>query len=173
MSDSEGMAQEGRQYRFRDDRGQEWIESWHSPELPAPDGKPHGSAGICFTPEGRVVLVTQPGISWEFPAGRPEGDEDWRATLDREMLEEACARVERATLLGFGRGACIEGEETGLVLVRSLWCADVSLGPWEPRHETTGRVAVPPDEALSKVERGCGPLSRRWLHDALALKGLA
>ncbi len=172
MSDSEGMAQEGRQYRFRDDRGQEWIESWHSPELPAPDGKPHGSAGICFTPEGRVVLVTQPGNPCDFPAGRPEGDEDWRATLDREMLEEACAAVEDATLLGYYRGACIAGEEAGLVLVRSFWCADVSLGPWEPRHETTGRVAVPPDEALGKVKRA-GSLYRRWFHDALVSKGLA
>ena len=71
--------------------------------------------------------MSMDGSSWDFPAGRPEGDEDWRATLDREVLEEACASVEEATLLGFSKGVCIRGPEEGLVLVRSLWCAVVSL----------------------------------------------
>ena len=53
------------------------------------------------------MLVTWPGVAWEFPQGRPEEGEDWRATLDREVLEEACASVEEATLLGFARGVCI------------------------------------------------------------------
>ena len=50
--------------------------------------------------------------------------EDWRATLEREVLEEACASVEEATLLGFAKGVCAsEGPEEGLVLVRALWHA--------------------------------------------------
>ena len=141
MADPDIVAQEGRSYGFRDGRGQDWTESWHPPELPAPDGRRHGSGGICFTPEGAIVLVTQDGASWEFPAGRPEGDEDWRETLDREMLEEACAVVEDATLLGYARGTCLAGFEAGLVLVRSLWVAEVTLQPWRPQHETTGRSA--------------------------------
>ena len=82
-------------------------------------------------------------------------------TLDREVLEEACAVVESATLLGFIRATCIEGQEEGLALVRSLWCADVSLNPWEPRHETTARLVVPPHEAMSKVAFGTNPIYRR------------
>ena len=175
MTGLDHAAREGEEIRFRDGRGQDWTASWHPPEFPAPAGKPHGSAGICFTPVGNIVLVTRPGISWEFPAGRPDGDENWRTTLDREVMEEACAVVEDATLLGFVRIACIKGPEEGLVLIRSLWCADVSLDPWEPRHETTARMIAPPDEALERVGFGGDhrPIFERWFRDALAAKGLA
>ena len=166
------VAQEGQEFRSRDGLGQDWVESWHPPELPAPDGRPNGSAGICFTPEGEVVLVTWTGVGWTFPGGRPEGDEDWRATLDREVLEEACAVVEDATLLGFMRGEWVSGRVRGTAVVRSLWCADVRLEPWEPRHETTGRLIVAPGEVLGKVGVGGKPIYRRWFRDALAVKGL-
>ncbi len=172
MTDTEGVAREGEEYAFRDERGQDWLLSWHPPELPPPQGTRHGSGGICFTPEGGVVLVTQSGMDWEFPAGRPEGDEDWHATLVREVLEEACAVVQDATLLGYSRSACLKGEEAGLVLIRSLWCAEVALRPWEPGHETTGRRVVPPDQALEQVRFGDWPLSRRWFRDALVARGL-
>ena len=121
------VARDGEEFAFRDCRGQDLIVSWHPPVLPPPSGTPHGSGGICFTFDGNIVLVSMDGSSWDFPACRPEGDEDWRATLDREVLEEACASVEEATLLGFSKGVCIRGPEEGLVLVRSLWCAVVSL----------------------------------------------
>ena len=168
-------AREGEEFRSRDGRGEKRVASWHPPELHAPAGRPHGSAGICFTPEGNVVLVTWPGVAWELPAGRPEVGEDWRATLDREVMEEACAVVEDATLLGFIRVASTGGPEKGRVLIRSLWCADVSLDPWEPRHETTARLVVPPDEALERVAFGGDhrPIYERWFHDALIVKGLA
>ena len=172
MIDPNHAAHDGEEIRWRDGRGQDIVSTWHPPELTAPSGKPHGAAGICFTSEGNVVLVEESG-SWVFPGGRPEEDEDWRATLDREVLEEACASVEEATLLGFARGECIRGEEEGLVLVRSLWRAEVSLHPWEPQHETTDRIVVPPDEALEKVEfgRGMRRIFQRWFRDALAIKG--
>ena len=167
------LAGEGQQYEFRDRAGQDWMHSWHSAEFALPDGRPHGSGGICFTPEGNVVLVTWPGVAWDFPAGRPEQGEDWRATLDREVLEEACAVVRDATLLGFIRGACTRGEEEGLVLVRGLWSADVTLNPWRPRHETTGRLVVRPHMALEKARHAHNPVDRRWFREALAAKGLA
>ena len=173
MTDLNPVAQEGQEFRYRDGVGQDWVESWHPPELPAPDGRPNGSAGICFTPEGEVVLVTGPGAGWAFPGGRPEGDEGWRDTLDREVLEEACAVVEDATLLGFMRGEWVGGRVRGMALVRSLWCADVKLEPWEPRHETTGRLIVAPKEALGRVGSSSKPIYRRWFRDALAAKGLA
>ena len=172
MNESNLVAQAGQEFGFREpDR--DMVESWHPPVLPAPDGRPVGSAGICFTPEMGVVLVTWPGVEWELPAGRPEGDEDWRETLDREVLEEACAVVEDATLLGFWRVECVRGRDKGQAFVRSLWCADVSLEPWEPRHETTGRLVVAPNEVLCKVGLSSKPIFRRWFQDALAAKGLA
>ena len=143
--------------------GQRVALSWHPPDHAPPCGRPHGSGGICFTSERDVVLVTRPGIAWEFPAGRPHADEDWRTTLDREVVEEACAVVEEATLLGFVRVVYIEGQEKGQGLVRALWHAKVSLRPWEPQHETTGRIVVSPDEALErvKIEHGLRPIYER------------
>ncbi len=172
MTDAEGVAREREEYAFHDDRGQDWLLSWHSPEHPPPEGTRHGSGGICFTPEGGVVLVTQSGAEWEYPGGRPEGDEEWRATLVREVLEEACAVVQDATLLGYTRSVCLKGAEAGLVLVRAFWCAEVSLEPWRPRHETTRRMIVRPEEALSQVQ-GVEPIDRRAFHEALLARGLA
>lgn len=171
MTSTGDVAREGEEYAFRDDRGQDWVLSWHSPELPPPAGTQHGSGGICFTPDGSVVLVTQQGTAWKYPGGRPEGDEEWRATLVREVLEEACAVVRSATLLGYSKSVCLKGAEAGLVLVRAFWCAEVSLEPWRPLHETTGRMLVRPEEALRQI-RGVEPVDRRAFHEAMACRGL-
>lgn len=173
MTGPEDVARERKEYAFHDDRGQDWKLSWHRPELAPPEGTRHGSGGICFTPDGSVVLVRQSGPDWEFPAGRPEGDEDWRATLVREVLEEACAVVQNATLLGYSRGVCLSGPEEGLVLIRSLWVAGVVLKPWEPRHETTARRTVPPNDAVEHVRLGERHILRRWVREALASRGPA
>lgn len=126
--------------------GQRWHATWHSGLVP-PDGRPHGSAGICVTDAGGVVLISADGASWDFPAGRPEGTENWKETLHREVLEEACAVVNEARLLGFCRSQCLEGAEAGLVLVRSIWLARVGLLEWKPEFEIRFRRAVPAIEA--------------------------
>jgi ADP-ribose pyrophosphatase YjhB (NUDIX family) len=150
--------------------GQDWVVSWHPSALPPPSGTPHGSAAVCLTVDRRVVLVSAGGTDWDLPGGRPERDEDWRTTLDREVLEEACATVEAATLLGFSRGVCTRGPEEGLVLVRSLWRAVVSLRPWEPQHEISHRLIVPADQTLAWIGPNvCQPIYRRWFQEALSV----
>lgn len=151
--------------------GQEWIITWHVPGV-APGGKPHGSAGICVTPEGSVVLISADGTRWDLPACRPEGSEDWEETLRREMLEEACAMVRTARLLGFSRGHCIRGPEEGLVLVRAIWRADVELHPWEPRFEISHRRVVPVADLLSHLAVDAEDFLPMWRR-ALIEAGLA
>src|SRR5688572_21162040 len=119
-----------------DSHGQQWMTSWHPP-ISEPTGKKHGSAGICVTSDHRVVLISTDGMSWDLPAGRPAADEDWEQTLRREVMEEACAAVTQARLLGFSRGRCVGGTETGLVLVRAIWRAEVELLDWRPEFETS------------------------------------
>jgi len=126
--------------------GQLWKVAWH-PGPVAPGGKNHGALAVCVTADREVVLVSD-GVGWSLPGGRPEAGEGWRATMEREVLEEACAAVVSARLLGFTRGRCVEGHEQGLVLVRSAWRADVELGEWEPQHETVARRLVAPDDVL-------------------------
>src|SRR5262245_24104772 len=55
---------------------QDVMVSWHPPSTP-PEGRRHGAAGVCFA-EGQVVLISNDGMSWEWPGGRPEGNEDWQ-----------------------------------------------------------------------------------------------
>ena len=59
------------------------------------------------------------------------------------MQEEACATVVQARLLGFTSGRCVTGPEEGLVLVRSLWRAEVELANWNPQFEIAHRRVVP------------------------------
>jgi ADP-ribose pyrophosphatase YjhB (NUDIX family) len=121
------------------------------------------------TPEGDVVLISEHGDRWDLPAGRPEAGEDWEQTLRREMLEEACAVVRTARLLGFIRGRCIRGHEEGLVLVRAIWRADVDLRPWDPQFEIPERRVVPVAELLSYLaaeREGFLPVWRRALVEA-------
>ncbi|MBO0809299.1 MAG: NUDIX domain-containing protein, partial [Actinobacteria bacterium] len=131
------VAADGEPIRIRS-LNQTWAVSWHPPPDPPP-GIRHGAEGVCVTPAGDVVLISQDGKLWDLPAGRSEPGETWIDTLRREMLEEACATVTSARLLGFTRGACLTGPEQGRVLVRSMWRADVRLAPWEPRYEIPHR----------------------------------
>lgn len=130
-----------------DGNGGTWIVSWHPGQV-VPGGTSHGAAGICVTPSGEVVLST-PNIDrvrWDLPAGRPEGDETLEETLRREVREEACAEVTAARLLGHARSVCIAGPQTGKVLVRSIWRAEVILEPWAPEYEIVARRCVAPAE---------------------------
>jgi ADP-ribose pyrophosphatase YjhB (NUDIX family) len=70
--------------------GQQWMTAWHPPGS-EPSGQNHGSAGICVTSDGQVVLISSDGLSWDLPAGRPQAGEGWEQTLRREVREEACA----------------------------------------------------------------------------------
>jgi 8-oxo-dGTP pyrophosphatase MutT (NUDIX family) len=148
--------------------GQDWIVAWHPPSVP-PDGKPHGAEGICVTPGGEIVVISRDGERWEFPAGRPDGAETWEETLRREVLEEACATVVRARLLGFTRGVCVAGQQEGLILVRSMWRADVELAPWEPQFEISHRRVVPAThltDDLKVATLPAAPIIRRMIGEA-------
>ncbi len=122
-----------------------------------------------MTGDGKIVLVSEDGERWGFPAGRPEPGETWQETLRREMLEEACATVVGTRLLGFTRGECLAGAERGVVLVRSMWRAEVELGPWEPQFEIRHRqVIAATDIALQRMLENdpFAPIIERSLNEA-------
>lgn len=123
--------------------GQRWLVTWYPPGT-AVTGRPHGSTGVCLGDNGQdLVLISPDQIYWGLPGGRPEGTETPRQTLEREMREEACVEVLDARLLGFSRSECTQGQEQGLVVVRSFWCAQVKIEPWQPEFEIPYRRVVP------------------------------
>jgi ADP-ribose pyrophosphatase YjhB (NUDIX family) len=146
--------------------GQDWRVAWF-PTPDAPAGTPHGAAAICVAGD-QVVLIGTDGETWGLPGGRPEVGESMIDTLRREVWEEACATMTSARLLGFSRGTCVRGHERGLVLVRSLWRAEVVVEPWEPRFEITHQRLVPAAEAFAHLELPAGlrPLHRRAFAEA-------
>lgn len=149
---------------------QEWIASWHPPLAP-PDGTPHGASAVCVTRDGGIVLISPDGEHWGLPGGRPEASETWEETLRREVLEEACAIVVHARLLGFSRNICVAGAQQGLVLVRSFWRAEVELAPWEPQFEIPHRRVFPkadvPDLLAKDHMDGSAPILIRAFHEAI------
>jgi ADP-ribose pyrophosphatase YjhB (NUDIX family) len=150
--------------------GGDWMTAWH-PAGEAPAGTPHGANGWCVTADSQVVLISNDAEHWGWPGGRPETVESWEQTLRREIIEEACCRVREARLLGFCRSLCLSGPEKGVVLVRSIWRAEVDLMPWEPRFEIAHRRLVRTDELLSNlwIEDGFKPIYLRTLKEAALL----
>lgn len=160
------IARDGEEFAVRSNGG-DWSIAWSSPST-VPAGKAHGVNGFCVTADGGVVLISNDGERWGWPGGRPEGDESWEQTLRREIWEETCAMVGDARLLGFCRGVCLTGTEEGLVLIRSIWRAEVDLRPWEPRFEIAHRRVVPANELLSHLwmEDGMEAIFHRALTEA-------
>lgn len=120
---------------------------------------------------------------WQFQgalddARNADTDQD---RLRRELDEEACATVAGATLLGFTRGQCVAGPERGLVLVRSVWRADVELRLREARFEIARRRVVAPAAVKDALSLDSHPFGRgvisaaegrgaeRWLRELLEL----
>ncbi|SCK23486.1 NUDIX hydrolase [Streptomyces sp. WMMB 322] len=146
--------------------GQTWHVAWHPPPEPPP-GTPHGAEALCLA-DDRVVVVSGDGRHWGLPAGRPEQHEQWAGTMRREVREEACAAVTGCRLLGFSRGVCVRGSQEGLVLVRSMWRAEVQLEPWEPQFEMSHRRLLPARQAFRSltVPGGLVPFYRRLFAEA-------
>jgi len=159
-------AGDGEEFAVRSNGG-DWLTAWHSP-IEVPAGTPHGANAFCVTADDQVVLISNDGVHWGWPGGRPEGSESWEQTLRREILEETCSIVSNARLLGFCRSVCLSGPEKDRVLVRSIWRAEVELLPWKPSFEIVHRRVVPAHELLSHLwmEDGFEPIYRRALTEA-------
>jgi ADP-ribose pyrophosphatase YjhB (NUDIX family) len=160
------VARDGEEFAVHSN-GADWLIAWHSPAV-APEGTRHGASAFCVTADNCVALISHDGERWGWPGGRPEGDETWEETLRREVLEEACAVVVNARMLGFLRLVCLASSNQGLALIRSIWRAEVELAPWEPRFEIAHRRVVPAAEILEHLWIGNGfePIYHRALVEA-------
>jgi 8-oxo-dGTP pyrophosphatase MutT (NUDIX family) len=136
-----------------------------SPNLP-PRERTTQASGVCFTDDGQIVLVGD-GRGWCLPGGHPEQGETVVEALAREVLEEACAVVEQCAYLGAQRvDDPIEAEP----YFQTRWWARVKLLPFAPRHETTERKLVAPDEFVAALNWNMGRIARAILEAALTVE---
>ena len=140
----------------------DWQLSWHAANSP-PDGVNAGASAVCITAPSQTVIVSEDGQTWDVPGGRPEGDETLIETLRRELLQEACATLLDAQLLGYGRGECLSGSEAGLILRRSFWLARVQLNAWQPEFEIRYRREIALGDLLRDVRQDYAGLYREML----------
>ena len=133
-----------------------------------PAGQVTQALGICVTADGRVVMVTWDDEHWTFPGGSVEPGETVEQALVREVAEEACVRVVACEYLACQHVADPLNPGEVASYYQTRWWTRVSVQPWRPRHEMTGRRLVAPDLVLATLFWQEKAIAGRLLDLALA-----
>lgn len=144
--------------------------TWLPPPFRPPRDLTTQAAGLCFTADRRIVLITSDGAEWGLPGGRPEGDETLEAALGREVWEEARAVVTRCACLGCQRIDDPRAPAGPTRYYQARFWARVELRPFVAEWETTARRLVSPDQFLATLAWGRAPIARIILEAGLALE---
>lgn len=126
---------------------------------------------------GERYLITRTPLGWWEPGGKPEAGESYREAIEREMLEEAGARIKDFTLFGAFHCFSLQDHppEAGLLWPEwyFLWgYGEVEiLGSPNLTQDEQGRILetglFPLEETCRRLRRspGAGP----WLEDIYRL----
>jgi hypothetical protein len=85
----------------------------------------------------------------------------------REAAEEACATVEACEYLACQHVADPLHPDGAVGYYQTRWWADVTVQPWRPQHEMTGRRLLPPDRVLATRFWPEKTIARRLLDQAI------
>lgn len=110
--------------------------------------------GLCFTQDGQIILVTADGDNWTLPGGHPEPGESPEAALERELREEACARLVACEYIGCQRVEDPHRPDGPALYYQARFWARVELYPFEARQESIARHLVSPEAFLDALAWG-------------------
>jgi hypothetical protein len=115
--------------------GDQWYTVSWLPRSSGYEDVARQSIGFAVTGDGRTVIVRHRDGRKHIPGGTRESSETLRDTLERELREEACARVVDAELLGYLRAARRGTDGVSDIHYGSRWWARVELDQWAPVWE--------------------------------------
>jgi 8-oxo-dGTP pyrophosphatase MutT (NUDIX family) len=150
--------------------GRRLIVRWMPPTFVPPRELTTQAYGVCFTEHRKIVLVTTGDGRWNLPGGRPEQDETLEAALEREVWEEARARVVRSTYIGCQQVEDPDAVEGPAIYYQARFWARVEVYPFKALFETVDRQLVEPSEFLGRLFWGDVPIARTVFDCGLAVE---
>ncbi|CAA9590731.1 MAG: hypothetical protein AVDCRST_MAG18-5150 [uncultured Thermomicrobiales bacterium] len=118
--------------------------------------------GLCFTIDGRIVLVSGDGEQWTLPGGPPEVGESLEAALERDLREEASARLIACEYIGCQRVEDRERPDGPTLYYQARFWARVELYPFDGAEGTSARRLVTPETFRDTLTWG-GAIAARMI----------
>ena len=143
---------------------------WMPPAFVPPRELTTQAYGVCFTEHRKIVLVTTGDGRWNLPGGHPEEGETLEAALEREVWEEARARVVRAQYIGCQQIEDPDAAAGPKLYYQARFWARVEVYPFKALFETTDRKLVEPSEFLESLFWGAVPIAKVVLDCGLAVE---
>lgn len=128
--------------------------SWLAPPFRPERRLTTQALGICFTADGRLVLVSSDGENWTLPGGHPEPGETLEIALERELREEACARLVSCEYIGCQRVDDPDRRDGPALYYQARFWVRAELYPFEASAETVDRRLVTPETFLDNLAWG-------------------
>lgn len=124
--------------------------------------------GLCFTRDGQIILVSDDEDGWTLPGGHPEAGESLEGALERELREEASARLVACEYIGCQRVEDPDRLDGPALYFQARYWARVELYPFESSPDAIARCLIQPDEFRATLAWGTAAAAQAILAAGLS-----